>query len=70
MEGNHKGRDRALQRRFECHRLEEHLWSMAYEQIRPVIRRSLKGRSKDRQHHGQYQGQSESRRPNHLARRA
>ena len=34
--------DRTLQLRFEGSRLEEQFWSMAYEEIWPVIRRSLK----------------------------
>jgi hypothetical protein len=28
-----------VQRAFECHRLEEELWSLAYQQLEPVIRR-------------------------------
>jgi hypothetical protein len=42
MEGNRQTPERTLQRRFEGYRLEEQLWSTAYEQIWPVIRRSLK----------------------------
>ena len=64
MEDNRKASERILLRRFECHRLEEQLWTTAYEQLWPVIRRSLK--------------QSLARRPRcqsadgseHLARRA
>ena len=42
MEDNRTAAERTLQRRFERNRLEEQLWSMAYEQVWPVIRRSLK----------------------------
>ena len=34
--------ERNLQRHFECSRLEDQLWAMAYEQIWPVVRKSLK----------------------------
>jgi len=42
MEDNRRAPERTFQRRFETNRLEEQLWSMAYEQIWPVLRRSLK----------------------------
>jgi hypothetical protein len=42
MEDNRRTPERTVQRRFEGDRLEEQLWSTAYEQIWPVIRRSLK----------------------------
>jgi len=42
MEEKGKAPERTLQRCFECSRLEEQLWAMAYEQIWPVIRHSLK----------------------------
>jgi hypothetical protein len=42
MEDNRTAAERTLQRRFERNRLEEQLWSMAYEHVWPVIRRSLK----------------------------
>ena len=42
MEDSLRKPDRTLQRRFEGSRLEEQFWSMAYEEIWPVIRRSLK----------------------------
>jgi hypothetical protein len=48
MEDNRKASERTLRRRFEGNRLEEQLWSMAYEQIWPVIRRSLKRRVEQR----------------------
>jgi hypothetical protein len=41
MEDNRTGSARPLQRCFEGHRLEEQLWSIAYEQIWPVLRKSL-----------------------------
>lgn len=42
MEDNRKARQRALQRRFECNRLEEELWATAFEHVWPLLRRSLK----------------------------
>ena len=42
MEDNRTAAERTLQRRFERNRLEEQLWSMAYEHVWPVIRRSMK----------------------------
>ena len=41
MEGNRKSHGRTLQRRYACTRLEEQLWTAAYEQIWPIFRRSL-----------------------------
>jgi len=41
MEDNRRGSARPLQRCCEGHRLEEQLWSIAYDQIWPVLRRSL-----------------------------
>jgi hypothetical protein len=43
MEDTRQVPGRKLQRAFECNRLEERLWAAAYEQIWPLIRRSLKG---------------------------
>ena len=43
MEDSRSDSARGLQRCFECNRLEEQLWGVAYEQIWPVLRRSLKG---------------------------
>jgi hypothetical protein len=45
MEDNRKVPERSLLRCFERSRLEEHLWTMAYEQIWPVVRKSLKRRT-------------------------
>jgi hypothetical protein len=42
MEDKRKAPERTLQRHFECSRLEDQLWAMAYEQIWPVVRKSLK----------------------------
>jgi hypothetical protein len=42
MEGNRTTAARTLTRRFESNRLEERLWSLAYEHIWPVVRRSWK----------------------------
>lgn len=33
-------RPRVLTRRFECTRLEDQLWIMAFEEVCPVVRRS------------------------------
>jgi hypothetical protein len=55
MADDRKMRERPVQRAFECHRLEEQLWSMAYQQLRPVIRRKIQasdGKTKQR-HYGQ-----------------
>jgi hypothetical protein len=41
MEDNRKAAVRQLRRSFECDRLEEELWAMAYGQIWPAVRRSL-----------------------------
>jgi hypothetical protein len=41
MADRQDGPDRQVVRSFERHRLEEQLVAMAYEQIRPVIRRRL-----------------------------
>lgn len=38
MADDRKTQDRFLYRCYECHRLEEQLWSLAYEQVWPVIR--------------------------------
>jgi hypothetical protein len=42
MEDNRKGLRRGLGRRFECNRLAEQLWALAYEQVWPVIQGSCK----------------------------
>jgi hypothetical protein len=42
MADDRKIRDHPVQRSFECHRLEEQLWSLAYQQLRPVIRRKTR----------------------------
>jgi hypothetical protein len=42
MEERGKAPERSLQRQFECSRLEEQLWATAYEQVWPVIRKSIK----------------------------
>ena len=64
MEDNRKTPERALQRGFECNRLEEQLWAAAYEQIWPLIRRSLKRPTK------QQLKREESATKNNIARRA
>lgn len=53
MEDNRKVSRRTLQRGFECHRLEEELWAMAYEQVCPVIRRAFKRAAKQDQQRGE-----------------
>ena len=42
MADDRKAQDRPVQRSYECHRLEEQLWSLAYEQVLPVIHRKPK----------------------------
>jgi hypothetical protein len=41
MEGRKSSRGRRLSRCYQCSRLEEQLWATAYEQIWPVVRRSV-----------------------------
>ena len=40
MEDGPKPRERRLNRSYQCSRFEEQLWSMAYECVWPVIRRT------------------------------
>lgn len=42
MADDRKTQDRPVHRGYECHRLEEQLWFLAYEQVWPVIRRNPK----------------------------
>ena len=42
MADDRKTQDRPVQRRYECHRLEEQLWSLAFQQVWPVIRKKPK----------------------------
>jgi hypothetical protein len=39
MEGKAGAKDRPLMRCYQCNRLEDELWAMAYEHIWPVVRR-------------------------------
>jgi hypothetical protein len=41
MEGKRKTRARRLKRCYQCSRLEDQLWAMAYEQVWPLVRRAL-----------------------------
>jgi hypothetical protein len=41
MEGDGKAKQRKLTRCYQCSRLEEEIWTTAFEQIWPVIRRAL-----------------------------
>ena len=41
MEDNRKTRECKLKRCYECTRLQDELWNMAYEQVWPLVRRSL-----------------------------
>ncbi len=41
MEDAPKRGDRRLRRVYECHRLEDQLWDLAYEELWPQIRRAL-----------------------------
>lgn len=41
MEGRQRTGERELKHCYQCSRLEDELWAMAYEQIWPSIRRPL-----------------------------
>lgn len=41
MEDNQKARECKLKRCYECNRLQDELWNMAYEQVWPSVRRAL-----------------------------
>ncbi len=41
MEGDREPRECRLKRCYQCNRVEEQLWSMAYEQLWPLLRRRL-----------------------------
>ena len=41
MADDRNSQDRPVKRSFESHRLEEQLWSLAYQYVVPVIRRKL-----------------------------
>jgi hypothetical protein len=53
MEDNHLVAERSVQRRFEAHRLEDQLWALAYEQVWPLLRRSLSSARRAPQPQGQ-----------------
>ena len=42
MDGKRNSSLQSVTRRYEPHRLQEQVWALAYEQIWPVLRRSLK----------------------------
>ena len=42
MADDRKTHDRVVRRSFECHRLEEQLWSLAYQQVLAMIRQKTK----------------------------
>jgi hypothetical protein len=44
MADDRKTLERPLQRTFECHRLQEQLWSLAYQRLWPLIRRKIPAR--------------------------
>lgn len=44
MEGRRNACERTLSRGYESNRLEEDVWAMVYEQLWPLLRRSLNGR--------------------------
>jgi hypothetical protein len=44
MADDRRTRDRRVQRSCECHRLEDQLWSLAYQQLWPVIRKQPKAK--------------------------
>jgi hypothetical protein len=41
MEGRQRTGERRLKHCYQCNRLEDELWAMAYEQIWPLVRRPL-----------------------------
>lgn len=41
MEDDLRSRECQVKRCYECNRLEEQLWNMAYEHIWPLVRRQL-----------------------------
>ncbi len=41
MEDSRKTRECKLKRCYECNRLQDELWNLAYEQVRPLVRRGL-----------------------------
>lgn len=41
MEDKHPSRERKLRRCYQCNRFEEELWSLAYEEVWPLIRKAL-----------------------------
>jgi hypothetical protein len=66
MVGERKALDRALQRSYERHRLEEELWSLAYRQVWPTIRQKPKAKdAQTKRRHGE-----RSRRIPEISRRA
>ncbi len=65
MEGNRKSHGRTLRRRYACPRLEEQLLTAAYEQIWPIVRRSLQRASEQAQ-----SGRQRSEGKTKMARRA
>jgi hypothetical protein len=48
MEENRRTREPTLHRSCERNRLEDQLWTMAYELVWPVIRRSVRGSIQER----------------------
>lgn len=44
MEGDRKCKGRPLQRCYECSRVEEELWTLAYERVWPLARRRIETR--------------------------
>jgi hypothetical protein len=54
MAGERKALDRALQRSYELHRLEEELWSLAYQHVWPAIRKKPKAKdAQTKRRHGE-----------------
>lgn len=41
MEGERRNQERPLQRCYECSRVEEELWTQAYERVWPLARRRI-----------------------------
>jgi len=66
MEGKAKARDRRLKRCYQCNRLEDQLWAMAYEHVWPVVRRAWAQKQREQNPFGREETTSASS----LARRA
>ena len=49
MEGDPKRRECRPKRRYQCSRMEDQLWELAYQQLWPIVRRGIERRMVDAQ---------------------